>query len=210
MDERVTPDGSPVEVFRRLPPPTILEDVPSGGTVVDLGCGAGRLAHPLAERGHEVVAVDISPSMLAWVRVPRICADIRHLALHARFDTVVLASYLVNQPDGGAFLATCRRHVTPNGAVLVQRYAPSWVAAALDDSVTEAGVTLSVHDFRSEPDRFEAIVTYSIGRRTWHQTIGGALVDLVGLAAAAGLRFECWLDDFETWALLRVDSFDSP
>ena len=36
-----------------------------GGPVVDLGCAAGRIAVPLAAAGHDVVAVDADPEMLA-------------------------------------------------------------------------------------------------------------------------------------------------
>ncbi len=40
-------------------------DLPRGSRIVDVGCGAGRLANAIASRGHEVVGVDPSPSMLA-------------------------------------------------------------------------------------------------------------------------------------------------
>jgi 2-polyprenyl-3-methyl-5-hydroxy-6-metoxy-1,4-benzoquinol methylase len=38
--------------------------LPSGGKVVDFGCGDGRVAIPLRELGYEVTAVDASPTML--------------------------------------------------------------------------------------------------------------------------------------------------
>ncbi|MBE6471344.1 MAG: class I SAM-dependent methyltransferase [Coriobacteriaceae bacterium] len=36
-----------------------------GETVLDMGCGAGALAVPCAQRGHDVLAADFSPVMLA-------------------------------------------------------------------------------------------------------------------------------------------------
>jgi 2-polyprenyl-3-methyl-5-hydroxy-6-metoxy-1,4-benzoquinol methylase len=58
----VAPDGSPVEIYRRLPagnvPQLIHAAVGDGASILELGCGAGRLTHPLAELGHRVVAVD--------------------------------------------------------------------------------------------------------------------------------------------------------
>jgi 2-polyprenyl-3-methyl-5-hydroxy-6-metoxy-1,4-benzoquinol methylase len=66
----IAPDGSPVRLYRRLAPRT--EDaalihgiLPAGASVLDLGCGTGRLAEPLAELGHPVTGVDNEPEMLA-------------------------------------------------------------------------------------------------------------------------------------------------
>ncbi len=36
--------------------------------VLDFGCGSGKIAHGLLERGHEVTACDISPKMLGVAR----------------------------------------------------------------------------------------------------------------------------------------------
>src|SRR5689334_13447124 len=37
----------------------------SGGPILELGCGTGRLVVPLAEAGYDVTGVDLSPAMLA-------------------------------------------------------------------------------------------------------------------------------------------------
>lgn len=42
--------------------------VPAGGTIVDFGCGEGRLSIPLSQMGLEVVAVDSSIEMLQRLR----------------------------------------------------------------------------------------------------------------------------------------------
>jgi SAM-dependent methyltransferase len=39
-----------------------------GGRVLELACGSGRIALPLAHAGHEVVGVDLAPDMLARLR----------------------------------------------------------------------------------------------------------------------------------------------
>lgn len=39
-----------------------------GGRTLDLGCGEGRLARELATRGHDVVGVDLSPTLIAAAR----------------------------------------------------------------------------------------------------------------------------------------------
>lgn len=46
---------------------TILDQMPqdlTGLRILDAGCGTGALAHEMAERGAEVVAIDISPSLI--------------------------------------------------------------------------------------------------------------------------------------------------
>ncbi len=42
----------------------ILDLLPDGGTVLDFGCGDGRIAIPLAKLGFQVFAVDAAPEML--------------------------------------------------------------------------------------------------------------------------------------------------
>ena len=121
------PDGSPVELYALLPPdgePEFIHAaVPSGATLLELGCGAGRVTHALIALGHGVVAVDESPAMLAHIRgAETVESAIETLDLGRCFAGVVLGSYLINMPHDAqraAFLRTCRRHVAPNGVVLI-------------------------------------------------------------------------------------------
>jgi len=46
----------------------MLEDLASGGRVLELGVGTGRVALPLAERGLDVTGVDASDAMIAKLR----------------------------------------------------------------------------------------------------------------------------------------------
>jgi SAM-dependent methyltransferase len=65
-------------------------------SVLDAGCGTGRVAAELARRGIEAVGVDIDEAMLEVARrkapaVPWVRADLSTLALGRRFDLVVMA-----------------------------------------------------------------------------------------------------------------------
>jgi SAM-dependent methyltransferase len=51
----------------------------SGGPVVELGVGTGRIAVPIAQGGVEVVGVDSSPEMLARARAAAQAAGVGHL-----------------------------------------------------------------------------------------------------------------------------------
>ena len=68
------------------PNPEILELVPTlppGAKVLDLGCGEGRLALPLAEAGFQVVGVDVSEAGIA--KLTRIAED-RGLEIEASVE----------------------------------------------------------------------------------------------------------------------------
>ncbi len=45
-----------------------LEELPEGARILDLGCGVGRLAIPLAARGYRVTCYDVSPPLLEEAR----------------------------------------------------------------------------------------------------------------------------------------------
>ncbi|MEV4508809.1 class I SAM-dependent methyltransferase [Dactylosporangium sp. NPDC049525] len=134
----MTRDGCPVDLYPLLPPtgePALIHAaIPPGAEILELGCGAGRLTHPLIDLGHPVTAVDNSADMLAHVRGPAgllgtVLADIETLDLDRRFPAVLLASHLLNTPDDrlrGRLLAACRRHLAADGRVLIQWLPPAW------------------------------------------------------------------------------------
>ena len=86
----ITPDGCAVDFYARMTAmgePEIVHDaIPAGASILELGCGAGRVTHPLVALGHPVTAVDESPEMLAHVRgAETVRARIEDLALGRRF-----------------------------------------------------------------------------------------------------------------------------
>jgi len=196
-----TEDGSPVEVYRRLPAmgePELAHALFPGGRVLDLGAGTGRIADPLVALGHDVLAVDSSAEMLAAVRSARTHrARIEDLDLAERFDVVLLASNLVNTPDAAqrsALLATARRHLADDGRVLLQWHEPAWFdrlspGARLDGAIGPLSSTLEVHDLAGGV--LSATVTYRDRARVWAQAFRAArlaLDDLDAELGAAGLR----------------------
>ena len=72
-----------------------LTQIPSGGTVLDIGCGMGEpVARYFIERGYHVTGVDSSSAMVAMCRKrfpdqDWVVADMRALALERRFDGVI-------------------------------------------------------------------------------------------------------------------------
>jgi 2-polyprenyl-3-methyl-5-hydroxy-6-metoxy-1,4-benzoquinol methylase len=95
-------------------------------SVLDAGCGSGRVAIELAHRGIEVVGVDVDASMIAEARrrapgLTWVQADLATLALGRLFDVVVMAG---NVPlfcpvaDRWALVGACAAHVSPGGALV--------------------------------------------------------------------------------------------
>jgi ubiquinone/menaquinone biosynthesis C-methylase UbiE len=107
---------------------------PTGGAVIDLGCGPGYHSLALAEQGCSVTAVDYSPGMLDLARrkvaarsldVAFVRADLsRDLALpEASFDGALCVSVIQVLPDVSAFLGRVRRLLRPDGHLLVELFA---------------------------------------------------------------------------------------
>lgn len=114
----VAPDGSPVEVYLRLPArgegELVARALAPPATVLELGCGTGRVTRQLLELGYAVTGVDESPDMLAHAppEAETVRARIEELDLGRRFDAVLLLSNLltVEAPQRRAFLDACARH----------------------------------------------------------------------------------------------------
>ena len=122
-------------------------------TVLDAGCGTGRVARELARRGVEVVGVDIDPEMLeeAVRRAPDL--DWRHhdaalIDLGRTFDVVLMAGNLMIFVAPGREPAVVRnmaRHLAPGG-MLVAGFAvkPGGLSAAgYDAFCASAGLELA-------------------------------------------------------------------
>ena len=95
-------------------------------SVLDAGCGTGRVGIELARRGLDVAGVDLDPSMLATARrlAPTLAwheADLATLDLGRTFDVVVMAGNVVLFTAPGAqaaVVAGAARHVAPGGALV--------------------------------------------------------------------------------------------
>ena len=206
----ITPDGCSVEFYARITAmgePAIVHDaIRPGAGILELGCGAGRVTHPLVALGHPVVAVDESPEMLAYVRgAETVCARIEDLALGRRFDAVLLASHLIHAdpPHRTAFLAACVRHVADDGCVLIQQHPPQWFSAVADAESTRDGIIFRLRDVsRPAPNLVSATVEYVDGDKCWTQTFTTMRLDeteLPAVLADAGLRLDRYLTDDRTW-----------
>ncbi|MHB8642692.1 MAG: class I SAM-dependent DNA methyltransferase [Gaiellaceae bacterium] len=99
--------------------------------VLDMGCGTGNHALPLARRGYAVTGVDRSTAMLQMgcmkaaadsTDIRWMAGDIRTVDVHETFDACLLMfavlSYQLGNDDVRLTLETVRRHLRPGGLLV--------------------------------------------------------------------------------------------
>src|SRR5690606_5472748 len=104
-------------------------------SVLDGGCGTGRVAIELARRGIGVVGVDADPEMIDAARAKApdlewVTADLADLGRPDRFDVVVLAGNVVPYIAADRrerAVAACVAHLAPGGRLVAGfRLRPGW------------------------------------------------------------------------------------
>ncbi|WP_197038665.1 class I SAM-dependent methyltransferase [Herbidospora cretacea] len=212
----ITPDGCSVEFYSLLPamgePSIVHNAVPEGASVLELGCGTGRILRPLAELGHPVVGVDESPAMLARIPgLPTVAARIEGLDLGRVFDAVLLASTMINTDPGQRreFLKTCRRHLGTDGVLIVQQTNPSWFETVEPSERTHDGIRLVLREVHRDGVRVDVVADYHVGDQIWTHAFSRHPItedELAADLASARLRFDRWLVGNElTWFTARPE-----
>ena len=98
----------------------------SPATVLDAGCGTGRIARELARRGVDVVGVDLDEQMLSTARrkAPGLawhCADLAAIDLGRTFDVILLAGNVMIFLTPGTereVMSNLARHLAPDGRLI--------------------------------------------------------------------------------------------
>jgi SAM-dependent methyltransferase len=130
--------GSPIEgdesFYRGLAAET-------GGPVLDVGCGTGRVAVVLAADGHDVVGIDLSAPMLRLAeerraslaadvaaRLSFVQADLATLGLGRQFPLIVTPSrvfqFMLTSDAQRAALQALRTHLQPDGRLVLDLFDP--------------------------------------------------------------------------------------
>ncbi len=140
------------------------------GLILELGCGTGRVAIPMALNGARVIGIDSSAAMLERARekayetdasnLKLVQADIRDFELEEKFSLVVIPfrSFLslLSVEDELRTLSNIKRHLEPGGKVALDIFVPD-----LNMLVQEGDV----------PYHFKDVVDPATGQRLviWNQ-----------------------------------------
>lgn len=200
----------------------LVDDIPfllsqaagTGGPILEIGSGSGRLLIPLARAGYDVIGVDDSPEMLARAevkiatqssdireRIRFVRADVRALELSARneFGLIFFGNNTfmhLDEGGAGAALKKLRPLLRPGGRLLIDVMNPMVLSMAADDP-----------DFVLEDVLIDGQAGETIRQYTAYESIPGEqIVDVswVYETEGSGLAEE---EDTQTKARLRYHYF---
>lgn len=150
---------------------------------LDVGCGAGLLAEPLARLGAEVTGIDGSPEVIA---VARDHADRQGLAIDYRvgdvhdldgqFDLVTCMEVIEHVADPAAFVGALARRLAPGGLLIMSTPNATGWSRLLMITIGEGmrQIPKGTHDFGKfiSPERMKLLLT----------NVGLQCLDLEGIA----------------------------
>jgi SAM-dependent methyltransferase len=159
-----------------------------GGPVLDLGCGTGRIAIPLAERGYAVTGLDMAPAMLAAARRKSAARGLHirwvegnacDFQLAERFRLIFMTGHafqaFLDRPAQEALLARVREHLHPEGLWAFETRNPNPANLFADqteahwhDYIDPQGRTVSVSGYQTY-DPIAQVQHYVTHRRTGDQ-----------------------------------------
>jgi SAM-dependent methyltransferase len=126
----------------------------TGGPILELACGTGRVSIPIARQGFAVTGLDIVPGMLEVAReksagLPTrwVAGDARTFDLGERFRLVFLTGNafqaFLTRADQEALLERARAHLDDEGLFAFETRNPRW---ATQESNAEEWASLRSHD----------------------------------------------------------------
>jgi SAM-dependent methyltransferase len=129
----------------------------SGGPILEVGCGTGRVLIPTARAGLQITGLDLSQHMLDVCRekleneppevldqITLIQDDMRDFSLGKTFSLVTTPfrpfQHLLTVEDQISCLTSIHRHLEPGGALILDIFYPSLQALTADNLGEEIGL----------------------------------------------------------------------
>jgi 2-polyprenyl-6-hydroxyphenyl methylase/3-demethylubiquinone-9 3-methyltransferase len=140
-----------------------------GKSALDVGCGAGLLAEPLARLGAQVTAIDAAPELIAVAREhaagQRLTIDYRAAAVEeveGQYDLITALEVIEHVAEPQAFIAALSRRLAPGGLLILSTpNATSW-SKLLTITLAEGfgHIPKGTHDFAKfiSPERMRGLL----------------------------------------------------
>jgi SAM-dependent methyltransferase len=192
-----------------------LGSLAGGGPALELGIGTGRVAVPLAAEGVEVRGIDSSEAMVAKLHAKPggegidvtigsfadFSFDVRFPLIYVVFNTFF---GLLTQDEQVSCFEAVARHLTPDGAFVMQAFVPDLSrydsrnqrVGAVSVGVDEVSLETSIHDPFEQRTDSQHVVIKAGSVRVYPVKVRYAYVSELDLMARiAGLRLgERWAD----------------
>lgn len=159
----------------------------AGKRVLDVGCGGGILAESMAQRGAQVLGIDLGEAPLAVARLHQlesgVALDYQRIAAEeladrepASFAVVTCMEMLEHVPDPASTISACARLLEPGGHVFfstINRNPKSYLFAIIGAEYVLRLLPKGTHDYRKfiRPSELDG----------WARAAGLTLDDLTGL-----------------------------
>ena len=144
-----------------------LEDLASGGPVLELAVGTGRIALPLAERGIRVDGIDFSPAMVAKLRA-KPGGEEMSVTIGDFADVPVAGTYrliyvvfntffnLLTQDDQVRCFENVAAHLADDASFVVEAFVPAFLIRLRDDQYV-AAEAIGVGEVRLDVGRHDPV-----------------------------------------------------
>ncbi len=154
---------------------------------LDVGCGGGILAESMAQRGAQVLGIDMGEAPLAVARLHQlesgVALDYRRITAEelaakepASFDVVTCMEMLEHVPDPASTIQACARLLKPGGHLFfstINRNPKAYLFAIIGAEYVLRLLPKGTHDYRKfiRPSELDG----------WARAAGLNLLDLTGL-----------------------------
>lgn len=190
----------------------------SGGPVLEIGCGTGRVTLPIAREGIEIVGLDVAPAMLARLRdkaaneglpIALVEADCRDFTLGRPFPLIICPfsamQHLQERASIESFLDRVRGHLAAGGNFIFDVFNPN-----VDILASGAGGRVRMFTYTDEESGEEVFVeemtdyddAAQVSHITWYCTGGGS-----GEIREETIHLRCFYPQ-ELDAMLRYNRFE--
>jgi ubiquinone/menaquinone biosynthesis C-methylase UbiE len=203
-----------------------LLNLPEGSRILDLCCGHGRHAIPLAQHGYQITGLDLSERLLEraeaeaeiqGVNIRWVHSDMKHIPFENEFDAVINVftsfGYLENEDEDRQVLQQVYRALKPQGLFLLESvYQPRVMRSFTPHGITRYDDGLLVLEERridllSSRNEVRITMLEKEGRRTEHRHSMRiyTLSELVQMLSSVDLPVQAYYGGFDG-SILTMDS----